>query len=134
MKKIILQGIEAMNSAVAIADSKGLAITGKNLSIRDRIIVYPDRAVAWKLWDNQIAIKCRRVITLSDCGYSTKTTARRLNGLLEAFNIHTKNGDRVFYSTACGFFVWKERQAKNNRDKTVRFRQVITQHILNSNI
>lgn len=133
MRKITLQGIDAMNSIVTIADAKGLAMTRKNLSVRDSIIVYPDRAVAWRLWDNPIAIKCPRSITLSDCGFSTATTAERLNGLLEAFSIHTQSGDKVFYSPACGFYVWKERQAKNNRNKTVRFRHVIAKHILNSN-
>ena len=132
MRKTTLQGIEAMNSIVAIADSKGLAMTVKNLSVRDSIIVYPDRSVAWKLWGSRIALKCPRGITLSDCGFNTVTTAERLNGLLEAFSVHTQSGDKVFYSPACGFYVWKERQAKNNRNRTVKFRQVISGNTLES--
>ena len=132
MKKITEQGIETLRTAAAVADSKKLAMMGIRLSVRDRIIVYPDRAVAWSLWGNQIAIKCRRGITLSDCGFSTRTTAERLNGLLEACGIHTKSGDKVFYSTACGFYVWKERPARNNRNKTVRFRYIVAQHTLDS--
>lgn len=132
MKKITLQGIDAMCSAVAIAGGKGLAVTGKNLSVRDRVIVYPDGAVAWKLWGSQIAIKCPRGITLSDCGFSTGTTAERLNGLLEAFSIHTRNGNRIYCSTSCGFYIWKERQAKNSRNRMVKFRHVIAGHRLDS--
>lgn len=132
MRKITEQCIGTLRTAVAAAGGKKLAMMGIRLSVRDRIVVYPGCEAGWMLWGSQIARYSTRGIILSDCGYPTPTTAERLRGLLKAFNIRTHDGDRIYYSVSCGFYVWRERPAKNNRDKTVRFRQVIAGNTLES--
>nr|DAO97449.1 MAG TPA: hypothetical protein [Caudoviricetes sp.] len=100
-----------------------------NVSVRDRIIVVGDES-HWKLWGGLIALYNANGLMLSDCHHKTRTTADRLRGLLESFDVHTKSGDKVFYSTACGFYVWRERPAKNNCNKTVRFPQTVAESTL----
>lgn len=126
MRKITEQAIKVLRAASAVARQRHLPMMAINLSVRDKVIVHGDIA-RWLLWDNSIVRYDGHGIMLSDCGYPTPTTAERLRGLLEAFNIRTHDGDRIYYSVSCGFYVWRERPARNNCNKTVKFRHVIAE-------
>lgn len=126
MRIITEQCIKVLRTASTVAIQRHLPMMTINLSVRDKVIVTSDTA-RWLLWGNSIARYDGHGIMLSDCGYHTATTAERLSGLLEAFSIRTHDGDRIYYSVSCGFYVWKERPAKNNKNKTVKFRQVIAE-------
>ena len=126
MRIITEQCIKVLRAASTLSSQRHLPMMAISLSVRDKVIVHGDIA-RWLLWGNSIVRYDGHGILLSDCGYHTTTTAERLNGLLEAFSIRTHDGDRIYYSVSCGFYVWKERPAKNNKNKTVKFRQVIAE-------
>lgn len=108
IEKIILEEFFLLNSSKERIQ--------KTLSERDS--VFYDGSTCYQLHNTVVASRQGTFLHLNDGGWTTTTTANRLNAFLQAFNVRN-NTKQVLYSTSIGFYTL-ERTCKTLKNGHIR--------------